>query len=109
MLSKTLFGSMMCFAILAGLRKCRIIFCAVQKSEISFVELEALYEYKNYQALSLGKLRENGYRGNMQGACRLDSFMPELVEYIHKMDIALRYDGESVCCCICKKAGERTL
>lgn len=61
-----------------------------------FIELEALYEYRNYQALSLGRLREKGYRGNMQGACRLDSFMPELLEYIHRIDTTLRYDGESV-------------
>lgn len=60
-----------------------------------FIELKALYEYRNYQRLSLDCLREKGYRGNMQGAWRI-SRLPELAEYIQKTDTDLRCDGESV-------------
>lgn len=53
-----------------------------------FIELEVQCEYFLDGLLSLEKLRENGYGygANMQGSSRLESYKPELAEYIHKID-----------------------
>lgn len=51
-----------------------------------FIELEVQCEYFPDGLLSLENLKKNGYRGNMQGASRLESYKPELAEYIHKID-----------------------
>lgn len=47
------------------------------------IELERLCEYFLSKYLSLGNLRKNGYKGNMQGPCKLK---PKLSEYIHEID-----------------------
>lgn len=59
-----------------------------------FIELEPQYEYFLLQPLSLNNLRKNGYKGNMQGSCRLKRFNPELSEYIHKIDKLQTSDEE---------------
>lgn len=59
-----------------------------------FIEIERLCEYFLWQQLSLNNLRKNGYSANMQGACRVESFKPELSEYIHKIDRIQTSDEE---------------
>lgn len=61
-----------------------------------FIELEPLCEYFLLHQLSLDNLRKNGYDGNMQGACRLERFKPELSEYIHKIDKIQTSDEELI-------------
>lgn len=51
-----------------------------------FLELEWEYEYFHWEQLSLRKLKEHGYRGNMQSPSRVKSYADTLAEYIHKID-----------------------
>lgn len=51
-----------------------------------FIELKWMREYFLPQLLSLDKLRQNGYRGNMQGSCRLRRFESKLSDFIHGID-----------------------
>ena len=48
-----------------------------------YLALKTLREYPLWRLLSLDRLRDNGYRGNMQGPCRV---RPELGAYLHRMD-----------------------
>ena len=51
-----------------------------------FIELKAQYEYFVDGLFSLDNLKKHGYSANMQGSSRLESYKPELAEYIHKID-----------------------
>lgn len=56
-----------------------------EDSENPVMELEPLYEYPFPEQMSLDILKDNGYKGHMQGPFRIKKF-PEMEKYIHKID-----------------------